>query len=232
MSKYGFSTDPVAITSSVVPNPGISKTERVIATVSASKVAMLSSVVFVTWPAHVALISVAGPIGISIAVGAATWLMIRRQKTTEMAIDEFAELGVAPEVIGSVIVESRTKAWTILGYNSQFALVQENVDAIGQEVVDIIDGFKDDTSDIHRCRHVVARCLDQAIKILQNLEVFEKRIESTDSIRQEDYQSTLDLSVDGLSQIKDALIEQHRRNLDNNQNELEIDLKIADQLFS
>ena len=231
--QYGFSSDPISITSEVVPNPGVSMTERAIASVLAGKAALTGAAVLVTWPAHIATIGILGPIGIGLAIGCATWMSIRRQKTaTEMAIDEFADLGVAPEVIGGVIVESRTKAWTILGYKSHFAPVQENVNAIGQEVLDIIEGFKDDTSDIHRSRHVMARCLDQTIKILQNLEVFEKRLESTESIRQEDYQDTLDLSIKGLIQIKEVLVEQHRRNLDNNLNELEIDLEIADQLFS
>jgi hypothetical protein len=63
-----------------------------------------------------ALASIWGPAVIGVGVCAATILAVRKRKSAmELAIAEFADLGVAPEVIGSVIVENRAKAWTVLG---------------------------------------------------------------------------------------------------------------------
>jgi hypothetical protein len=230
-STYGFQTDAV-ITTSNIPNPGVSNLQKGIAAVLAAKTTVITSAVMLTWPTFIPLSMIWGPGIIGCLTAGAVLLSVRvRKSPTRMAIDEFAHLGIAPEVIGSVIVENRAKAWLVLGYQSQFAKVQEQTQCIGDEVLAIIDGFKDDTSDINRCRHVVSRCLTQTLKILGNLEVIEKRLEAEGSIQIEDFQETVNLATDGLTKLADALKEQHQRNMDNNQNELEIDLEVADILL-
>ena len=230
-NKYGFKKDAV-ITTSTIPNPGVSRLEKAIAAVLAAKATGITSAVFLTWPVFIPFSALWGPAIIGCLTASAVFLSVRERKSpTRMAIDEFADLGVAPEVIGSVIVENRAKAWLVLGYNSQFDEVDKQTRLIGNEVLAIIDGFKDDTSDINRCRHVVSRCLTQTLKILGNLEVIEKRLEAEGSIQVEDFKETIDLAIDGLTKLADALKEQHQRNMDNNQSELEIDLEVADILL-
>lgn len=232
MTRYGFSEDPTVITTSVIPNPGTTGVRRALAGIVAGKAAAGASLLAVTWPAHLAFATIWGPAVIGIGVCAATILAVQKRKSAmELAIAEFADLGVAPEVIGSVIVENRAKAWTVLGYTSQFPEAQEQIERIGNEALAIIDGYKDDTSDIHRSRHNLTRWLDQTIKILENFEVIERRIAGDNSITMAEYQETYELTLDGLTKLGDALEEQHQRNLDNNQNALEIDIEVSEQLL-
>jgi hypothetical protein len=232
MTRYGFSQDPAVITTSVIPNPGTTGVRRALAGIVAGKAAAVVSLLAVAWPAHMALASIWGPVVIAVGVCAATILAVRKRKSAmELAIAEFSDLGVAPEVIGSVIVENRAKAWTVLGYVSQFSDAQTQIERIGNEALAIIDGFKDDTSDIQRCRHNLTRWLDQTIKILENFEVIERRIAGDNSITKDEYQDTCEQTLDGLTKLADALEEQHQRNLDNNQNALEIDIEVSEQLL-
>jgi hypothetical protein len=232
MTRYGFSEDSAVITTSVIPNPGTTGVRRALAGIVAGKAAAGASLLAVAWPAHMALATIWGPAVIGVGVCAATILAVRKRKSAmQLAIGEFADLGVAPEVIGSVIVENRAKAWTVLGYTSQFADAQTQIERIGNEALAIIDGFKDDTSDIHRCRHNLTRWLDQTIKILKNFEVIERRIAGDNSITKDEYQDTYEQTLDGLTKLADALEEQHQRNLDNNQNALEIDIEVSEQLL-
>lgn len=232
MTQVGFAQDPIAITTSRIPNPGVTSTQRLVISLAVGAKLGLIAGLTVTWPVHIIASGLIGPAIVGAGATVGTWLAIRQRKTAmEMAIDEFRDLGVAPEVIGSVIVESRAQAWTVLSYNSQMQDIQAQVDRIGNEVLEIVDGFRDDTSDIQRCRHVLARCLDQAIKILKNFEVIERRIVGDNAITVNEYQDVYQLTVNGLTKIADALEEQHRRNLDNNQTALEIDIEISEQLL-
>lgn len=232
MTHYGFSEDPTAITTSVIPNPGTTSVRRAIAGIVLGKAAATVSYLAINWPAHMALASVWGPAVIGVGVCAAVILAVQKRKSAmQLAIEEFSDLGVAPEVIGSVIVENRAKAWTILGYNSRTENIQMQVERIGNEALQIIEGFKDDPTDIQRCRHNLTRWLDQTIKILKNFQVIERRIAAENSVSLEEFQETYQLTIDGLNKLGDALEEQHQRNLDNNQNALEIDIEVSEQLL-
>lgn len=224
MTKYGFTTRDAS-------RPGALMTEvkgRIILAVNAGTALAGLSALLITWPAHIALASIAGPSIIGILAGMGAWYIQPEKKNiTKLALEEFADTGLSPAVIGSVIVDSRISAHYIISYKSQSNDIQKSVDIIGKETLAIIEGFKDDPSDVMRCRHVIKQCLDQSIKILNNLAVIERRIAENNSITMEDNEGTIEFARQGLKKIADALVEQHQRNLDNNHNALEIDVSVS-----
>lgn len=228
--EYGFTQQ--AINSDAIPNPGFERKQvgltGILSGVSAGAMAFVGA----TWPLHMPIVAMTGPflVGALVAGGVILNMPVKKNATA-LAVEEFGDTGLSPEVIGSVIVEGRISAHIILSYKSQWRYIQKSVNKIGDEVLAIINGFKDDPSDVLRCRHMMKQCLDQSMKILRNLEVIERRIAEDNSVTQDNNQEVIDEARKGLEKIAAALVEQHQRNLDNNQTALEIDVAVSEHVI-
>jgi len=160
---------------------------------------------------------------------AGVWLLIPLKKTSlELAILEYAEYGLSDSIINNVILANRQKVLDIeiKILDITDASIKRTLARIARETLDLIDGFKDDPTDVARSRTTLTRCLDQTIKIVENYRIIEGRRETD---------QTADLTEQtyvGLQQIAEAIEEQHRRNMDNNQTALSVDLEVSDQLLS
>ncbi len=215
-------------TFSSVKNPGVTEMNRTIITGVAL---VLSAVVMVLidWPSFNVFTSAIAPIGFVGMLTAGVWLLIPLKKTSlELAILEYAEYGLSDSIINNVILANRQKVLDIeiKILDITDASIKRTLARIARETLDLIDGFKDDPTDVARSRTTLTRCLDQTIKIVENYRIIEGRRETD---------QTADLTEQtyvGLQQIAEAIEEQHRRNMDNNQTALSVDLEVSDQLLS
>ena len=214
-----------------IPNAGASRQQRRNTTLIGGSLGLILGMLMVEWPSTLLLFShIWGPfIMMGLIAGGIFLIMQRKKDPFELAIMEFDGLGFRPETIGSVIIENRAKAYTLLVHSDTIIsdTINTLINDISSEVLDIINGFHDDPSDLNRSRSTLTRCLDQAGKIVEEYEHIERRKDTMgDGFIPLQSQTEL-----GLVQIRDALIEQHKRNLDNNTSALEVDLEVSDQLL-
>lgn len=191
----------------------------------------LASLFLVSWPVFIPFVSLWGPLVGAAMFGAFVYCFLEtpEPKDAEL-VKEFTELGLHENVVRAVIIKNLNLANDIKSYISLEKRISELVNNISNEISQIIYGFKYDTSDVNRSRHVLDRCTSQTLKILKNLEVIETRIYN-ENAKREDYEETYYQVIVALKKINEVLIEQHKRNLENNTNELEIDIQISNQIF-
>lgn len=213
-----------------IPNPGFTPNQRLINTAGAGTVgAGLAWAVF-DWPAFL-LADMWGPVLFTGLIAGGAFLISNLKKTAfEMAVADFGHLGLREGLIGEVIVDNRAKAYGMVKLSKEIdsAVIAKLVVQIGKETLDIIDGFADDPTDVQRSRSVLNRCMDQGTKILENYQMIERR---RNAMSKSEFDDLFRQTESGLTTIRDALVEQHRRNLDNNTTALEVDLKVSDQLL-
>ena len=157
---------------SAIPNPGMVWVNRAITGIGVKLTTAVLAAGMIDWPSTVALSHYRGPVVIGGLVGTGAYLMIPQRKSPfEMAIAEFSDLGLSPEIIGAVIVENRAKAAMIRRMSNEQITnpaVQLELFRIADETDSLIAGFQDDPSDVSRSRSNMTRCLDQSIEIADN----------------------------------------------------------------
>lgn len=219
---------PSVDTFSSVKNPGVTGMNRTLLTGGAlvlSAVAM----VMIDWPSFNVFTSAIAPIAFIGMLTVGAWLVIPLKKTSlELAIQEYSGYDLSDSIIQNVILVNRQKALDIKSSIPDItnADIKQVLGRIVNDTLSLIDGFKDDPTDVSRSRTALTRCLDQTIKIVENYRIIEGR---------RDTDLTADLTEQtytGLQQIAEAIEEQHRRNMDNNQTALSVDLEVSDQLLS
>lgn len=213
-----------------MPNPGLTPNQRITTTGIAALGSMLGGL-FMNFDTQFMMSEYWAPVIFTGLIGVGTWFLFpRRMNQFELAIMEFKDLGLTAEVIGSVIVENRSKVYDLLAKSEiiNSTANKKLIREIAYEAMSIIAGFRDDPTDVSRSRVTLNRCLNQTLKIVDNYATVEKRKNVMDK---KEFVDLAVLTEEGLIQIKEALVEQHRRNLDNNQMALEVDLEVSDQLL-
>lgn len=213
-----------------IPNPGMTPNQRLGTTAGVGVAGAGTGWLILDWPAFM-LADLWGPVLFTAMIAGGAFLVSKLKKSTfELAVAEFGDLGLREGLIGEVIVDNRAKAYGMVKMSKEVnsALIGRLATEIGKETLDIIDGFADDPTDVQRSRSVLNRCMDQGTKILGNYQMIERRRDAMDS---SEFDNLFLQTEQGLTTIRDALVEQHRRNLDNNTTALEVDLKVSDQLL-
>lgn len=214
---------------STIPNPGVSPNERLGFTAGGGAVGASSAYLLWDFPAFF-FVDLWGPVVYTALFVVGTFLAVRvRKNPFELAIQEFDNLGLRPELIGEVIVENRAKAHQLgeIAGNLQMTDIRKALRGIKEETLAIINGFQDDPTDVARSRSNLRRVLDQALKVAQNYATLEAKGD-----RLTNFQDTHDQTLAGLQQMRSVLAEQHKRNAENNTTALEVDLEVSDQLLS
>lgn len=215
---------------STIPNPGVTPNQRLGITAGSVAVGASTAYLIWDWPA-LFMADLWAPVVYVGMFGIGAFLMARRRRSPfELAIMEFSDLGLKPEIIGSVIVENRSKAYELrhIAGGTRDQEIEKLLRQIANETLDIIHGFRDDPTDVQRSRNVLGRCMDQALKIMQNYQPVENRhVKMGD-----DWWDIKEKTRQGLQQIADVLAEQHRRNMENNTSALEVDLEVSDQILN
>lgn len=208
-------------------NKGATNAGRGVIALSTGLTGLLIATTAVVWPANLAWSNVWGPVVVMALSGIGGYLSVRIRKTpTELACEEFGDLGLTTNDIVTAVLLPREKASKLVAWAATSISdsdIRGTLEDISEIVFTIIDGFKKDPSDAARSRHVLKTCLDQAKKIGDNYYVVSTGAGASDD--------TTAQTRKGLKQIYDALEEQHRRNMDNNTAALEVDLNVSDQLL-
>ena len=124
--------DPI-VDYSAIPNPGVSRTTRLLIAGGSGKAAALLSWLTISWPADILFSPLWGPIitGILISIGVFHLVNIRMDPF-QLAIKEYDDLGLSPEVIGSVIVDNRARLGKLAEWKNSIddSIVACNIDSI------------------------------------------------------------------------------------------------------
>ena len=151
-------------------------------------------------------------------------LDMQRQKIR----DKFDGLGLSDELIQKGIIAPLEATFLIDDWAGkiQNPKVHHELNLMSEEIQIMIDDFKNDTTDINRSRSLLKKCTGQALKIAEQFYILESKDGNHISA------ALLNQTISGLQRINGAIAEQHRRNTDNNQMALAVDLDVTDQVFS
>lgn len=214
---------------SAIPNPGLGPNTRLLATGGALIASMLVAGTMINWPTDFGILStLVAPIVFVLLFTVGVFLVLpQKMNAFQIAIMEFKDLGLGPETIGRVIVENRAHAREIdrIAKNIINSRVRGALEKIADETLEIIDGFRDDPSDVARSERVLQTCLGQTKKIVANYVVIESRRDT------EQTEDATEQAIKALRGFASTLEEQHRRNLDNNTSALEIDVEVSEDLL-
>jgi hypothetical protein len=160
-------------------------------------------------------------------LGIAVWLLYPVPKTVrELAIERYKHLGVSDDLIENVVIRGQEWAEKIqeLGMIVENGTIRNQLLTIGKIMLDMIDEFRHDPSDIRGSRNVLSRVIDQTPKLIENYRVIETR--------KDDMLRTATAEIEGaLKTMIDALQAQRIRNNDDNRLALGVDVQVTQDLF-
>lgn len=212
------------------PHPGIAPNRAKVLAMLSGISALVVSHMVVNWPVLIIPgISIAGPTLISLFVTTAIYLLMPIRRTViEVAMSEFDDLGLSPEVIKSVIVDNRSKADDLvrLAAKTISPMNMQLMVEIAKQGLALIDDFIHNPSAINQSRVVLSRCMTQALSISTNYISIESRKSAMDN---KEFVALAVQTEDGLKLILHTLQDQCRNNL--NTTALEVDLDVTRQLL-